>query len=189
MLEWVTYPFSSRSSWPRKGMGVSCIAGRLSIELSGKPKVSESWPNQSPLSKCIRERELCNHWLFESRVWHNSYSVQETSIWFRQPYRLHEFSLAYGHFYDYATCLNLSVIEPLIFPMTIHFHLQRKPERPRARESFFPQIFHFIYFSSIALAVSDHMTSCVTENGSLIIFYHSKSFTCSLPFIYYKVSI
>ena len=28
-LEWVAYPFSSGSSWPRNGNGVSCIAGRL----------------------------------------------------------------------------------------------------------------------------------------------------------------
>ena len=26
-LEWVAYPFSSRSSWPRNWTGVSCIAG------------------------------------------------------------------------------------------------------------------------------------------------------------------
>ena len=29
ILEWVAYPFSSRSSWPRNGTGVSCIAGRF----------------------------------------------------------------------------------------------------------------------------------------------------------------
>ena len=28
-LEWVAYPFSSRSSWPRNRTGVSCIAGRF----------------------------------------------------------------------------------------------------------------------------------------------------------------
>ena len=27
VLEWVTYPFSSRSSWPRNQTGVSCIVG------------------------------------------------------------------------------------------------------------------------------------------------------------------
>ena len=27
ILEWVAYPFSSRSSWPRNSAGVSCIAG------------------------------------------------------------------------------------------------------------------------------------------------------------------
>ena len=27
ILEWVAYPFSSRSSWPRNWIGVSCIAG------------------------------------------------------------------------------------------------------------------------------------------------------------------
>ena len=29
ILEWVGYPFSSRSSWPRNQTGVSCIAGRF----------------------------------------------------------------------------------------------------------------------------------------------------------------
>ena len=29
ILEWVAYPFSSRSAWPRKRTGVSCIAGRF----------------------------------------------------------------------------------------------------------------------------------------------------------------
>ena len=28
-LEWVAYPFSSRSSWPRNWTGVSCIAGKF----------------------------------------------------------------------------------------------------------------------------------------------------------------
>ena len=28
ILEWVAYPFSSRSSWPRNWTGVSCIAAR-----------------------------------------------------------------------------------------------------------------------------------------------------------------
>ena len=29
ILEWVAYPFSSGSSWPRNRTGVSCIAGRF----------------------------------------------------------------------------------------------------------------------------------------------------------------
>ena len=29
ILEWVSYPFSSRSSWPKNRTGVSCIAGRF----------------------------------------------------------------------------------------------------------------------------------------------------------------
>ena len=29
ILEWIAYPFSSGSSWPRNGTGVSCIAGRF----------------------------------------------------------------------------------------------------------------------------------------------------------------
>ena len=32
ILEWVAYPFSSRSSWPRNQTRVSCIAGRFFIK-------------------------------------------------------------------------------------------------------------------------------------------------------------
>ena len=38
ILEWVAFPFSSWSSWPRNRTGVSCITDRFFIaELSGKP--------------------------------------------------------------------------------------------------------------------------------------------------------
>ena len=43
ILEWVTYPFSRGSSWPRDRTGVSWFAGRSSTaELSGKPSESVS---------------------------------------------------------------------------------------------------------------------------------------------------
>ena len=34
ILEWVAYPFSSGSSWPRNRIGVSCIAGRFFYQLN-----------------------------------------------------------------------------------------------------------------------------------------------------------
>ena len=34
ILEWVAYPFSSRSSWPRNQTGVSCIASKWAIRLN-----------------------------------------------------------------------------------------------------------------------------------------------------------
>ena len=41
ILEWVAYPFSRGSSWPRNQTGVSCIAGRFfTNELWGKPRWS-----------------------------------------------------------------------------------------------------------------------------------------------------
>ena len=43
ILEWIAYPFSSGSSWPRNWTGVSCIAGRFFANyqgLSGKPLLS-----------------------------------------------------------------------------------------------------------------------------------------------------
>ena len=42
ILEWVAYPFSNGSSRPRNQTGVSCVAGRLSAELSGKS--NSNWP-------------------------------------------------------------------------------------------------------------------------------------------------
>ena len=32
--EWVAYPFSRESSWPRNGIGVSCMAGEFFYQLS-----------------------------------------------------------------------------------------------------------------------------------------------------------
>ena len=41
ILEWLAYPFSSRSSRPRNWITVSCIAGKFfTNELSGKPRFS-----------------------------------------------------------------------------------------------------------------------------------------------------
>ena len=42
ILEWVAYPFSSRSSWPRNQTGVSCIAGGFFT----------NWAIREALSKC-----------------------------------------------------------------------------------------------------------------------------------------
>ena len=36
ILEWVAYPFSRGSSWPRNRTGVSCIAGRFFTNWAGK---------------------------------------------------------------------------------------------------------------------------------------------------------
>ena len=57
ILEWVAYPFSSRSSWPRNSTGVSCIGRRiLSYQESPPP---DSAPNRYTPG---------NNWT-ESNVW------------------------------------------------------------------------------------------------------------------------
>ena len=68
-LEWVAYPFSSRSSQPRNWTGVSCIAGNsLPTELSGKPEKNfGGWFKEIQLSGCptppqtywIRQSTFC----------------------------------------------------------------------------------------------------------------------------------
>ena len=40
ILEWVAYPFSSGSSWPRNWIGVSCAAGRFFTNWA----IREAWP-------------------------------------------------------------------------------------------------------------------------------------------------
>ena len=62
MLEWVAYPFSSRSSQPRNQTQVSCIAGgSFTSWASGKPGV---WTGQDPKSNTTREwlsgNTICN---------------------------------------------------------------------------------------------------------------------------------
>ena len=43
ILEWVAYPFSSRSSRPRNRTGVSCIAGRFFTKFSYEGSYEEPW--------------------------------------------------------------------------------------------------------------------------------------------------
>ena len=50
ILEWVAYPFSRGSSWPRNWNGVSCIAGGfLPAELLGKSQTHTSYIQTSTL--------------------------------------------------------------------------------------------------------------------------------------------
>ena len=61
ILEWVAYPFSSRSSWPRNQTGVSCIAGGFFTSWStGKPKTSHRleeniWKRQIRYKKFVTQ--------------------------------------------------------------------------------------------------------------------------------------
>ena len=53
MLEWVAFPFSCRSSWPRNQTGVSCIAGRFftswaTSELPNNENISYNWVFLAP---------------------------------------------------------------------------------------------------------------------------------------------
>ena len=50
ILDWVAYPFSSRSSQPRNQTRISCIARRFltrPTKLSGKPKLDYSFKNKN----------------------------------------------------------------------------------------------------------------------------------------------
>ena len=50
ILEWVTYPFSKRSSWPRDRTSVSCIAGRFFTVWATREahEYWSGWPIPSP---------------------------------------------------------------------------------------------------------------------------------------------
>ena len=42
ILEWVAYPFSSRSFWPRNRTGVSCIAGGFFTNWAKRPQIAKA---------------------------------------------------------------------------------------------------------------------------------------------------
>jgi len=48
ILEWVAYPFSSRSSWPRNQTRVSCIAGRFFT----------SWATREAPLSCLKKESM-----------------------------------------------------------------------------------------------------------------------------------
>ena len=61
ILEWVAYPFSSGSSWPRNWTGVSCIAGRfLPMELSGKPSIRMAIIKKNKTKKTHKNLQTIN---------------------------------------------------------------------------------------------------------------------------------
>ena len=74
ILEWVAYPFSSRSSWPRNWTGVFCIAGRFFT----------SWATREAL------RLVCN-WI-QSDPW-------TTWVWTVQAH-LHKFFSVVNKYYS-----------------------------------------------------------------------------------------
>ena len=60
VLEWVAYPFSSGSSWPRNSTGVSCIAGAFFTNWA----IRKAPPLPPPPNRCTP----VNNWA-ESNVW------------------------------------------------------------------------------------------------------------------------
>ena len=66
ILEWVAYPFSSRSSWPRNQIGVSCIAGRLFTSWATYP--GGPYSLLYALSKWDSWSQLCS-FLMPSSLW------------------------------------------------------------------------------------------------------------------------
>ena len=62
ILEWVAYPFSSRSAWPRNQTRVSCIAGRFFTNGA----IREDWP--------ILKYHLCQKRGWTKGYWWGSWS-------------------------------------------------------------------------------------------------------------------
>ena len=57
-LEWVTYPFSRGSSWPRDRTGVSCIAGRFFTNWAIREKYFQIiYPIRSEYPKSIKNSD------------------------------------------------------------------------------------------------------------------------------------
>ena len=78
ILEWVAYPFSSRSSWPRNGTRVSCIAGRFFTNWTIREAIGEMQTKPTTKQHCtqvwmaiikktsvgqdVEKRETLGHW-------------------------------------------------------------------------------------------------------------------------------
>ena len=78
ILEWVAYPFSSRSSWPRNWTKVSCIAGRFFTNWAIREAIGEMQTKPTTKQHCtqvwmaiikktsvgqdVEKRETLGHW-------------------------------------------------------------------------------------------------------------------------------
>ena len=81
ILEWVIYPFSSRSSWPKNWTGVSCIAGRFSINWAIREALSlvsylQIW-GLNPLSVTSFANISLNMWVIFLFLFIVSFVVQK----------------------------------------------------------------------------------------------------------------
>ena len=87
ILEWVTYPFSSRSSRPRNRTGVSCIAGGFFTNWAIREAPTQFRKNsQVYLTKVLRVSDL----IF--RRWNSSYQLGSTPTrrpWGRTSFKTH----------------------------------------------------------------------------------------------------
>ena len=73
ILEWVAYPFSSRSSWPRNWTGVSCIASGSFT--SWATRKAQGW--------------VLGHWKYMGQVWRCSHPSRAQEGRQRTRNRLH----------------------------------------------------------------------------------------------------
>ena len=84
ILEWVAYHFSSRSSWPRNGSRVSCIAGRFFTnwvirdaigEIQTKPTTKQDRTHiwiaiikKTSVGQDVEKRETPGHWWWKYKL-------------------------------------------------------------------------------------------------------------------------
>ena len=89
ILEWVPYPFSSRSSWSRDQTGVSCTAGQFFTNWAIRDLLESSL---NPASKCLIYRDSSSEGLCS--VFVRSFILTMIS----EDYCLHSDSLLLGGF-------------------------------------------------------------------------------------------
>ena len=70
LLEWVAYPFSRGSSWPRNGTGLSCIAGRFfTSRASGEaPYTSHKVKATDPCPTLCDSMYYTDHGILQARI-------------------------------------------------------------------------------------------------------------------------
>ena len=95
-LEWVVYPFSRGSSWPRNWTRVSCIAGRFFT----------NWVIGEALAFCLKTQKINSGRLLFPDIWTLTY------IWTCEEYEL---STTNWHLPSTFTRLNHALLQLLIF--------------------------------------------------------------------------
>ena len=78
VLEWESYPFSSRSSWPRNQTGVSCIAGRFFT----------NWAIREALKTCqllFKNSIILPGVVFQVSSWLHPNSLQSNNTHIKDP--------------------------------------------------------------------------------------------------------
>ena len=90
ILEWVAYPFSSGSSWPKNRTGISCIAGGFFTNWAMREALI-----QMTTYKCSILYRLCGNIFFLNSTFIYSMTMFQVVVWWSRPSYMITFYLNY----------------------------------------------------------------------------------------------